>query len=230
MSSPDLWSAVRLSLLCSGLALVLTAPLAVGLGWLLARRRFVGRGLLTLIVMAPLVVPPVVTGLVLLRLFSPAGPLGALLRRLGCEVAFAPAGVVLAAAVVGLPLFVQSARSAFEAVDPRLEEVGRNLGWAPWQVWRRVSLPLAWPGLLAGAVLAFARALGEFGATAVLSGDIEGRTRTIPMAVYALLELPSGDAPTAGFVGASLLLALASLLLHEVLVRRHRARLAGGGG
>ena len=229
MSAVDVGSAVRLSLLCSALAVLLTAPLAVGLGWLLARRRFVGRGLLTLLVMSPLVVPPVVTGLLLLRLFSPAGLLGPLLGRLGWEVAFAPAGVVLAAAVVGLPLFVQAARSAFEAVDPRLEEVGRNLGWPPWQVWRRVSLPLAWPGLLAGAVLAFARALGEFGATAVLSGDIEGCTRTLPMAVYALLELPERDAETAWLVGASLLLALLALLLHEALLRRHRVRLGGGG-
>ena len=172
--------------------------------------------------LAPLVIPPVVTGFLLLSLLGTQAPLGRALAAVGLSVPFTLVGATLAALVVGFPLYVVAVRGAFEVVDPHLEELSWTLGVPPWQTFRRVSLPLALPGIAAGAVLAFARALGEFGATVVLAGNVEGQTRTIALAVYSLLESPTGREAIWVLVGASVVLSLAALLGFEALTRRQR--------
>jgi molybdate transport system permease protein len=174
------------------------------------------------LVYAPLVLPPVVTGFLLLKLLGRRGALGSWLAENGVTIPFTFAGAVVASVVVGFPLFVAVVRSAFEAVDRRHDEVAATLGLSPLRVFLRVTLPLAAPGILAGAVLSFARALGEFGATIVLAGNIEGETRTIPMAVYSFLESTEGEEPAWRLVWVSLGLCLAAMLGFELLVRRHR--------
>ncbi len=223
--SLDPLAAVRLSLLVGLGSTLLALPAATACAWILARGRFRGRAALSTLLMAPLVLPPVVTGLLLLRLLGRQSPLGAALEALGLPVPFHLTGAVLAAAVVGFPLFVSAIRGAFEAVDPRLEEVSLTLGTPPRRTFWRITLPLALPGLAAGAVLAFGRGLGEFGATAVLAGNIEGRTRTIALAVYSALDAPDGEDTLRWLLGASLLLALGSLLGFEALQRAQRRRL-----
>jgi molybdate transport system permease protein len=223
-------SAIRLSVVvgCGATALGL-AP-AVALGWLLARRQFRGKALLSAVILAPLVLPPVVTGLLLLELFGQGGPLGPVWELVGVKVPFSLLGALAAALVVGFPLYVVTIRSAFEAVDPRYEEVALTLGMSPRRAWWRVSVPLALPGIAGAAVLAFARGLGEFGATAVLAGNIEGRTRTISLAVYSLLDSPDGDAGVRVLVVASIAISLAALLGAEALNRWQRRRLEVDSG
>jgi molybdate transport system permease protein len=169
--------------------------------------------------------PPVVTGFLLLSALGSRSPVGRALAALGLPVPFTLLGAALAALVVGLPLYVLTIRNAFEAVDPHYEEVSWTLGVAPRGTFLRVSLPLALPGIVAGAVLAFARALGEFGATVVLAGNVEGRTRTIALAIYTLLESPAGRRDTWLLVGASVAISLAALVGYEALSRRQRRRL-----
>jgi molybdate transport system permease protein len=222
--SIDPADAVRLSLVVALWCTALGLPVAIALGWVLARKRFVGKTLVTALVMAPMVLPPVVTGLLLLAAFGKQGILGPALAALGIEVPFTIVGAVLAAAVVGLPLYVMSARAAFEAIDPGYEELSATLGDTPWRTFRRVSLPLALPGIAAGAVLSFARALGEFGATIVLAGNTS-ETRTISIAIYSMLAQP-GDHPEVVVLStASVTLSLAALVGYELLVRRQRCRL-----
>ncbi len=218
-------SPVALSLLVGAGATALGLGPAAVCAWVLARRQFRGKSLLSAVVMAPLVLPPVVTGLLLLRVFGRATPVGSAMAALGLPVPFSPLGAVLAAAVVGFPLFVMTLRSAFEAVDPRYEELSLSLGVPPRETFRRITLPLALPGLAAGLVLAFARGLGEFGATVVLAGNIEGRTRTLALAVYALLDSPTGEAPARQLVLASLALSFGALAAFEALNRWQRRRL-----
>lgn len=212
-------SAVRVSLEIGVLCAVLGLVPAAACGWLLSRRDFRGKTLLSALLLAPLVLPPTITGLLLLRAFGRASFLGAL------GVPFSFAGAVLASLVVGFPLYAMAARSAFDAVDPRLEDAALTLGTTPWSAFKRVTLPLAAPGLAAGAVLAFARALGEFGATIVLAGNLEGRTRGIPLAVYTLLEAPDSEPGTRALLWASLALCAAALAGYEWLWRRQRGRL-----
>ena len=218
-------SAVRISLGVGLWSAALGFVPAAALGWLLARRDFPGKSLVSALVLAPLVLPPVVTGYLLLSWLGRTGWLGRALAGVGVEVPFSYAGAVLAALVAGFPLYVMAARAAVEAVDPRLEEAALTLGLSPLQALRRVTLPLALPGLAAGAVLAFARALGEFGTTIVLAGNLEGRTRGIALAVYTLLEAPQGESETGRLMWASLLLSAAALAGCEWLWRRQRARL-----
>ncbi len=218
-------SAVRLSLVVGVLSTVVMLAPAMACAWVLARGRFRGRSLLSGVVMLPLVLPPVVTGLLLLRALGRSAPLGGLLAAAGWPVPFTLTGAVVAACVVGFPLYVMAIRGAFEAVDPRLEEVSWTLGAPPRRTFLRVSLPLALPGVLAGMVLAFARGLGEFGATAILAGNMEGTTRTIALAVYALLDAPDGEAQVRTLLGASVGLSVVSLVLYEVLNRRQRRSL-----
>lgn len=225
MFAPDAFSAIRLSLIVGVWCVVLGLPLALAVGWLLARREFPGKLLLTTLVFTPLVLPPVVTGLLLLRLFGRNGAVGVALDHFGIVIPFSLAGAVLAAFVVGFPLYVLSIRGAIESVDRRYEEVARSLGLGPWEVFRRITLPLALPGILAGAVLNFARALGEFGATTVLSGNIEGRTRTIAQAVYTLMDAPGEPPETAILVWSSIALSLAALAGYEALNRWQKKRL-----
>jgi molybdate transport system permease protein len=224
-SLPDPVSAVRISLIVALLATLAGLAPAVGLGWVLARREFRGKALVSTVVFAPLVLPPVVTGFLLLNFVGSHSPLGRALAAMGVSVPFTLVGAALAAFVVGLPLYVLSVRGAFEAVDPHYEELSWTLGVTPRDTFRRISLPLALPGIAAGAVLAFARALGEFGATVVLAGNVEGSTRTIALAVYTLLESPSSRQTTWVLVGASVVLSLLALLGFEALSRRQRRRL-----
>jgi molybdate transport system permease protein len=210
--TPDELHAIALSLGVAAAATAIDLPLALVLGTWFARRRGTPVVLVEAVVMMPLVLPPVVTGYGLLLLFGPRG--------LGLPIAFTPVAAVLAAAVVALPLFVRAVRHAIAAVDPGLVAAARSLGASPWTAWRRVVLPLALPGVLGGALLAFARALGEFGATAVFAGSIAGRTRTVPLAIFGALQQVD-DGGTAGrlalaAVGLSLLCALAA----ELIARR----------
>jgi molybdate transport system permease protein len=198
---------------------------AVWLGWILARKEFLGKSVVATVALIPLVLPPVVTGFLLLSLLGSQGPLGGVLERLGLPIPFTLLGATLAALTVGLPLYVVSVRNAFQVVDPSFEEISWTLGRRPWPTFIRVTFPLAVPGIAAGAVLAFARALGEFGATVVLAGNVEGDTRTIALAVYTLLESPQGRGAIWVLVGASVLLSLLALLGYEALSRRQRRQM-----
>jgi molybdate transport system permease protein len=218
----SVWSAILISIQVALVATVLAMIPAVGLGWLLARRPFPGKTLVSALLLAPLVIPPVVTGFLLLSLLGRGSPLGQVLEAAGVTVPFSFLAAVTAAAVVGFPLFVITVRNAFEAVDSRLEEMSWTLGARPRRTFWRVSLPLALPGIGAGAVLAFARALGEFGATVVLAGNVEGETRTIALAVYTLLESPGESAAIWWLVGASVAISLLALAGFEYLSRRQR--------
>ena len=223
--SLDPWAAIRLSLAVGvSSALVGLLP-AVGLAWLLARGRFRGKALLSAVLLIPLVLPPVVTGFLMLEAFGRSSLLGAALEGVGLRIPFSFVGAVAAAWLVGLPLYVMAIRGAFEAVDPRLEEVSWTLGVRPLSTWLRVTVPLALPGIAAGLVLAFARGLGEFGATAVLAGNIEGETRTIALAVYSLLEATDGEERLRLLLGMSIALSLVALVGYEALNRWQRRRL-----
>jgi molybdate transport system permease protein len=202
-----------------------TLPLAVACAWVLARGRFRGKSLLSALIFTPLVLPPVVTGLLLLRGLGRNSTVGAWLAAAGWPVSFSLTGAVVAASIVGFPLYVLAIRGAFEAVDPRLEEVSWTLGIPPGRTFSRITLPLALPGVAAGMVLAFARGLGEFGATAVVAGNMEGKTRTIALAVYSLMDAPNGEASIQVLLLASLGLSLAALAGFEGLNRWQRGRL-----
>lgn len=184
----SIWQITWFTLLMAAIATLVMLPPGLFVGWLLARRRFRGRALLETFVSLPLVMPPVATGLILLMLVAPAGPLGAVLHRLGLEIVFTWKAVVLAMAVMGLPLVARSVRAGIEQVDARYEAVAATLGASPWRVFRTITLPLALPGVQAGAVLGFARALGEFGATIMIAGSIPGSTRTLAVAIYSFAE------------------------------------------
>ncbi len=192
-------------------ALFFSFPFALGFGWWLASSTFRGKSLVTTFLLTPLVLPPVVTGYLLLALLGRQTMIGRFLSQLGIELSFSSAGAVVAAGVVGFPLFVLACRNAFEAIDPDFYDVGQTLGLSRFQIFYKVALPLAAPGIFGGAVLAFARGLGEFGATVVFVGNAEGATRTIPLAVYALLESPQGE-------GDAILLAWVSLGISLVCV------------
>lgn len=224
VSGPRPSSAIGISLLVALIAAILGLAPAIAVGWVLARRDFAGKSVVSMLVLAPLVLPPVVTGFLLLSLLGSQGLLGGALSAAGISIPFSLLGAVVAAGVVGFPLYVVAVRGAFETVDPHFEEVSWTLGVPPRRTFARVSLPLALPGIAAGAVLAFARALGEFGATVVLAGNVEGETRTIALAVYTLLESPSGYSETWTLVGASVVMSFAALLGYEALSRRQRSR------
>jgi molybdate transport system permease protein len=210
------------TLLCAIGATVLIVPAGVPLAWLLARRRFRGRALLEALVTMPLVVPPVATGLLLLVLFSRRGVVGALLERMGIGIVFTWKAVVLAMAVMGLPLLVRTARAGFEQVNTRYESVAATLGASPLRVFFTISLPLAWPAVLAGAVLAFARALGEFGATIVVAGSIPGATRTLAVAIYGYTETGQ-DRQALVLVVIAIVIAFVALWASNRLIERRQA-------
>lgn len=216
-------SAVRMSLGVAIAALVAMLPIGVALGWLLARKDFRGKILVETLVFLPLVLPPVVTGYVLLILFGRRGVIGGwLYEMLGVEIAFTWKGMALASAVVGLPLLVRSVRLAMEGIPVGLEQAARTLGCSGWQAFVSVTLPLAWPGVLAGSVLAFARALGEFGATRMLALNADG-TRTIALEVFQLMDTPGAvESAVARLALISILLSGGALVCCEWLGRRHR--------
>jgi molybdate transport system permease protein len=184
----QVWSITSFTLVTGAAATLLALPVGVALAWLLARRAFPGKALVETLVTLPLVMPPVATGLILLELLAPRGPIGRLFALAGIEVVYTWRAVVIAMALMGLPLLVRTARAGFEHVDPRYEQIARTLGAPPLRAFLTVSLPLAARSLVAGAVLAFARALGEFGATVMVAGSIPGRTRTLSTAIYMYAE------------------------------------------
>jgi molybdate transport system permease protein len=186
--SADLLGVTWFTFLCAVVATLVAAPFGVAIAWWLARRGRRGRALVETLVTLPLVMPPVATGLILLQLLAPRGPLGGVFERLGIEVVFTWRAVIVAMALMGMPLLVRTARAGFEQVDPRYEAIARTLGATPLRAFLSVTLPLATRSLVAGAVLAFARSLGEFGATVMVAGSIPGRTRTLATAIYAYAE------------------------------------------
>lgn len=219
--TPAEWAIVLLSLKVSGVAIVLTMPVAFALAWVLARWSFPGKVLVDALVHLPLVVPPVVTGWLLLLAFGTNGPAGRFLAEtLGLTFMFRWTGAALASAVMALPLMVRAIRLSLETVDQRLEAAARTLGAGPWRTFFAITLPLAMPGVLAGAVLGFARSIGEFGATITFVSNIPGETQTLPLAIYSALQLPGGDAMVARLAGISVLLSLAALVASELLMRR----------
>ncbi|MCU9838614.1 molybdate ABC transporter permease subunit [Ruegeria sp. WL0004] len=227
MLGPEEWQAVTLSLKVSTWATLLSLPLAVLAAHALARWRFPGRTLLNGLVHLPLIMPPVVTGYVLLMLFGPAGSVGSVLQSLGLTLAFNWAGAALAAAVMGFPLMVRAIRLSIEAVDPRLEQAAATLGASRVWVFVTVTLPLILPGLIAGIILGFAKAMGEFGATITFVSNIPGQTQTIPSAIYAFLQVPGGETAAVRLVTISIVLALGALLLSESAARWAARRVGG---
>ena len=220
--------ALRLSLWVSLWAMLGSLPLAVGAAWLLARRRFPGKTLFDGLLHLPLVVPPVVTGYLLLVVFGRRGLVGAWLHdQLGITFAFNWKGAALAAAVMAFPLMVRAIRLSLEAVDRGLEQAAHTLGAGAWRVFFTITLPLTLPGILSGMVLAFARGLGEFGATITFVSNIPGQTRTLPLALYSVLQSPGGEAAAQRLCVISIVLALIALLVSELLARRVQKRLKG---
>lgn len=215
------WEIIALSLQVSIFAIGLALPVAYGLAWLLARRRFPGRFILDGVVHLPLILPPVVTGYVLLLLFGRNGPIGGVLEDVfGISLTFSWLGAALAGAVMALPLMVRAIRLSIEAVDQKLINAAKTLGASRWRAFATITLPLSLPGILAGTVLGFARSIGEFGATITFVSNIAGETRTLPLAIYNALQIPGTDIQVARLAILSVLLSLGALLLSEWLVRR----------
>jgi molybdate transport system permease protein len=219
--SAELAGIVRLTLLIGGVATLAALPPAFAVAWILARWRFPGKVLVDGLVHLPLVVPPVVTGWVLLIAFAPAGPMGAVLERwLGVSVLFRWTGAAIAAAVMAFPLMVRAMRLSIEAVDRRLEQAARTLGAGRWRTYATITLPLSAPGVAAAAVLGFARSIGEFGATITFVSNVPGETQTLPLAIYAALQRPGGEGEVWRLAAVSVALSLAALVVSELLVRR----------
>ncbi len=223
--SAEQWSALWLSLQVGICAVLASLPWATAAAYRLARSPSRNKWLVELVVNLPLVLPPVVSGYLLLVMFAPNGTLGGVLERwLGVRIVFHWTGAALAAAVVSFPLMVRSIRLAFQAVDPRLELAARSLGAGRWNAFWSVTLPLSRRGLLAGCILAFARSLGEFGATIMVAGNIPEDTQTLPLAIYSQANRPGGETQVWQLVGISVGLAAATLLLFEWLERRQDTR------
>ncbi len=199
---------LALSLRVATVALVIALPIGLALAWLQARRTYRFKALVDALILLPLVLPPSVTGFGLLVAFGQQGPLGRLLHQLGVKIVFTEAGAVVAATVVALPLLVKTAQPALEAVPEDWEDVGRSLGLSDWRVFWRVTVPAAWRGILAATLLAYARALGEFGATLLFAGNIPGRTNTMPLEIYAAWQA-GDDGRAFVFAGALSLVSLA---------------------
>jgi molybdate transport system permease protein len=221
------WEALRLSLWVACWATLLAIPLALWTAWVLARKEFWGKSALNAVIHLPLVLPPVVTGYLLLTLFGRSGPVGRVLETFGLSVAFHWTGAVIAALVMGFPLMVRAMRLAIEAVDPKLEEAAATLGAPKWAVFGRVTLPLIMPGILAGAVMGFAKAMGEFGATITFVANIPGQTQTLPSAIWSALQIPGGEGQAVAMVVMACIVALSAVVISEALARRVAARISG---
>ena len=224
MFSPEEITAIALSLKVAVAASLASLPFGIAMAWLLARRRFFGKSLLDALVHLPLVLPPVVVGYALLVTFGHGGAVGRFLsEQFGISIAFRWTGAALASAIMGFPLMVRAIRLAIESVDRRLEQAASTLGASPLRVFLTVTLPLAWPGVVAGTVLAFAKALGEFGATITFVSSIPGETRTLSSAIYGLMQVPGGEAGIWRLAAVAVTISLAALMASEWLVRRqHR--------
>jgi molybdate transport system permease protein len=226
--SPTEWIAVELSLRIAIVATAVALPFGIAIGWVLARKEFWGKTLLDGIVYLPLVLPPVVTGYLLLISFGRHGPIGAFLAdNFGIVFSFRWTGAALSCGVMGFPLMVRPIRLALEAIDRRLEEAGATLGARPAMVFLTITLPLALPGIIAGALLCFARALGEFGATITFVSNIPGETQTISAAIYSLLQIPGGDVLAGRLVLVAIAISFAALIASEWFARRAGMRFQG---
>ena len=220
--------ALGLSLRVALWSVLFSLPVGLFVAWLLARREFFGKGALNAVVHLPLVLPPVVVGYFLLILLGREGPLGQVLDRLfGVSLPFTWQGAALAAAVMAFPLMVRAMRLSLETVDRRLEAAARTLGARPFEVFLTVTLPLTAPGILVGALLGFARSLGEFGATITFAANIPGETRTLPLALFSMTQTPGGETQALRLAALSVLLSLAALAVSEYTARRLRARIDG---
>lgn len=225
--TPDEWQALALSAKVAGCSTLICLPAGIALAWWLARREFPGKLLVEALVQLPMVLPPVVPGYLLLLLLGTQGPVGGWLQaKFGIVLAFTWKGAVLASAVMAFPLMVQPVRLAFRMIDRRLEQAASTLGAPPWRVFLTISLPLALPGIIAGAMLCFSRSLGEFGATMAFVGNIPGETRTLPLAIYSYTHLPDGEAAALRLTALSILLAFAALIASQ-LINRRTERLLG---
>jgi molybdate transport system permease protein len=223
--TPGEWMAVRLSLQVALTATVLSLPFGILIGYLLARKQFVGKSLVETTLSLPLVLPPVVTGYLLLIAFGRRGPIGQILEQwFGVTIVFTWMAAALASAVMAFPLMVRAIRLAFAEVDVRLEQAARTLGAGRLETFFRISLPLARRGVVAGSVLAFARSIGEFGATIMIAGNIPEVSQTIPVYIYTLINEPGGMERSGRLVVVSILIAAAALVLAEFLDRRGGAR------
>ena len=227
--TPEQWMAVRLSLLVASVATLASLPFGLAIAWLLARRDFWGRALLDTLVHLPLVLPPVVTGYLLLLGFGKRGPIGAFLaEHFGLVLSFRWTGAALACAIMGFPLMVRAIRLSLEAVDPKLEDAAGTLGASPPLVFLLVTLPLILPGVIAGMVLGFAKAMGEFGATITFVSSIPGETQTLSSALYGLTQVPGGDSGALRLTTVSIVISVFALLasdwLARMVARRIKAR------
>src|SRR5438309_4999487 len=226
--SPTEWTAILLSLRVAVVATLVATPLGIAAAWFLARRQFWGTSALAAAVHLPLVLPPVVTGYLLLLSLGRRGLIGSWLAdHLGIVFAFRWTGAALACGIMSFPLLVRPIRLSIEAIDRRLEQASSTLGAAPWQVFATVTLPLALPGILAGMVLGFAKAIGEFGATITFVSNIPGETQVISSAIYSLIQTPDGDAAAMRLVIISVVIATAALIGSEWFARRALLRLHG---
>jgi molybdate transport system permease protein len=226
--SPTEWTAILLSLRVGVVATLVATPIGIGVAWLLARGRFWGKPLVDAVIYLPLVLPPVVTGYLLLLLMGRRGLIGEWLAdHLGIVFAFRWTGAALACGVMSFPLLVRPIRLSIEAIDQRLEQAASTLGASRWKVFTTVTLPLALPGILAGMVLGFAKAIGEFGATITFVSNIPGETQTISSAIYSLIQTPDGDTAALRLVIVSVVIATAALIASEVFAWRATQRLHG---
>ena len=226
--SPDEWVAIKLSLRIATVATLVALPLGLAVAWLLARKQFWGKALLDGLIHLPLVLPPVVTGYLLLISFGRRGPIGAFLADyFGIVFSFRWTGAALACGVMGFPLLVRPIRLSIEAIDRKLEEAASTLGADRLWVFLSVTLPLAMPGLIAGLVLCFAKALGEFGATITFAGNLPGVTQTMPLAIYTFTQIPGGDTAAGRLVLVAIVISLAALVAAEWLARRAGMRFHG---
>jgi len=218
--SPEEWAAVRLSLLVASTAMLASLPFGIAVAWLLARGRFWGKSILDAAVHLPLILPPVVTGYLLLIWFGRRGPVGQVLHDwFGIVLSFRWTGAVLASAVMGFPLMVRAIRLSIEAVDRKLEDAAGTLGASPLWVFVTVTLPLCLPGILAGMILCFAKAMGEFGATITFVSNIPGETQTLPSAIYTFTQVPGGEAGATRLTLISIAISVSALFASEALAR-----------
>lgn len=227
MFSPEELSALYLSGKVALFATVISLPFAVALAWTLARYEFRLKFLVEALLQLPMVLPPVVLGYLLLVIFGNQGLIGKYLNTVGIQLAFDWKGAVLASIIVAFPLMVQPIRLSFQMVNPQFEHVAGSLGATPFKVFRSISLPLALPGILIGSILCFSRSLGEFGATITFVGNIPDETRTIPIAIYSLLQQPDGDAMAIRLVTLSLILAFGALIANYFILQRYQRKLGG---
>jgi len=218
--SPQETEAVLLSMRVAAWSTIMSLPLGIWVAWLLARKNFVGKQLINGLVHLPLILPPVVTGYLLLMLFGTQGPIGGFLQQFGIVFAFSWTGAVLAAGVMAFPLMVRAIRLSIESADARLEEAAKTLGASNTQRFFVITLPLALPGIITGSILAFAKALGEFGATITFVSNIPGETRTIPSAIYAFMQVPGGEDSAMRLVVLAIFVSMAALILSEWLAKR----------